>query len=160
MNELTLYPQELAEMSVNQLAALSPQQLQEAQHHLNELIAWTKPIRARLDAALEQRYGEPGRAALRESGRDTGTVHLTDGAVAVTVEIPKRVSWDQEQLAVIAERIAATGGHPEDYLDVEFSIPETRFKGWKPPLQRQFAAARTVTPGKPTFRLTLEDTNL
>jgi len=159
MSEITLYPQELAEMSVNQLAALPPHQLQEAHGHLNDLITWTKQVRARLDAALEQRYGEQGRGALCESGRDSGTTHFSDGPLRVTFDLPKRVVWDQAQLTALAQQIAASGGRVEDYLDIEFSLPETRFKELKSPFKDAFAAARTVKPGKPTFRLALTEEN-
>jgi len=67
------------------------------------------------------------------------------------------VSWDQPQLAAIAQRIAASGERVEDYLDVEFSVPESRFNNWPTALRSQFEAARTVKPGKPSFRLTFTE---
>ena len=73
------------------------------------------------------------------------------------VDLPKRISWDQEKLAAIARRIAAAGEKVEDYLDVEFSVPESRFNHWPQALREQFASARTVKPGKPTFRLALTE---
>ena len=51
MSDLSLYPAELAEMSVNQLANLTPERLQEASFNLDELIAWAKKARAKLDTA-------------------------------------------------------------------------------------------------------------
>jgi hypothetical protein len=80
--------------------------------------------RAKFDAALEAAYGEQARAARLEAGKDFGVVHLKDGLLRVTVDVPKRVSWDQAQLAAIARRIAAAGEN-EDYLDVEFSVSES-----------------------------------
>jgi hypothetical protein len=67
------------------------------------------------------------------------------------------VSWDQAQLAAIARRIAAAGEKVEDYLDVEFSVSESRFNHWPPALRAGFEAARTVKPGKPTFRLSIDE---
>ena len=75
----------------------------------------------------------------------------------VTADQPKRVSWDQPQLAAIAQRIAASGERVEDYLDVEFSVPESRFNNWPTALRSQFEAARTVKPGKPSFGLTFTE---
>lgn len=67
------------------------------------------------------------------------------------------MSWNQPQLAETARRIAASGERVEDYLDIEFSIPESRYSNWPPVLREQFAAARTVKPGKTSFRLALID---
>jgi hypothetical protein len=157
MRELSLYPTELAEMSVGQLASLSPLQLQEANTHLDDLIAWAKKTRTKLDTALDQRFGEQAKSALRESGRDFGTAHVTDGVLRVTLDLPKRVSWDQKQLGAIAERIVAAGERVSDYMDVDLSVPESRFNNWPAVLREQFALARTVKAGKAAFRLTLAD---
>lgn len=157
MSDLTIYPAQLTEMSVAQLEALPPDQLAEVQHNLEQLQDWTKQARAKLDAALVRRFGELERAARADSGKDFGTVHFSDGPLRVTADQPKRVSWDQPQLAAIAQRIAASGERVEDYLDVEFSVPESRFNNWPNALRSQFEAARTVKPGKPSFRLTFTE---
>ncbi|TCS68290.1 hypothetical protein EDC61_1284 [Sulfuritortus calidifontis] len=155
MSDLTLYPADIAAMSVGQLAALPPAQKAQISRNLDEALAWLKQARAKFDAALEAAYGEQARAARLEAGKDFGVVHLTDGALRVTVDVPKRVAWDQAQLAAIAGRIAAAGERVEDYLDVEYSVSESRFNHWPAALRAQFEPARTVKPGKPTFRLTL-----
>ncbi|MFN3629243.1 MAG: hypothetical protein ACK4XK_04155 [Casimicrobiaceae bacterium] len=157
MSDLTIYPAQLTEMSVAQLEALPPDQLAEVQHHLEQLQDWTKQAKSKLDAALVRRFGALERAARTDSGKDFGTVHFSDGPLRVTADQPKRVSWDQPQLAAIAQRIAASGERVEDYLDVEFSVPESRFNNWPTALRSQFEAARTVKPGKPSFRLTFTE---
>ena len=157
MRELNVYPGELAEMSVTQLAALAPQQLLEANTNLDVLVAWAKKTRIKLDTALDQRFGEMARAALRESGRDFGTAHVTDGPLRVTLDQPKKVTWDQKQLAAIAERITLAGERVQDYMDIDLSVSETRFNNWPPALKDQFAPARTVKAGKASFRLVMND---
>lgn len=139
MSDLTLYPADIAAMSVGQLAQLPPAQKAQISRNLDEALAWLKQARA----------------ARLEAGKDFGVVHLNDGPLRVTVDVPKRVSWDQAQLAAIARRIAAAGEKVEDYLDVEYSVSESRFSNWPPALRAGFEAARTVKPGKPTFRLAL-----
>lgn len=160
MSDLMIFPSELPELSVSQIAGLPHQRLQELDIGLSELATWVKQARERVNAALEQRYGEQGRATLRDSGRDFGVTHLSDGPLRVTYELPKRVSWDQPQLAAIAERIVAAGERVQDYMDIELSVSESRFNNWPPALKEQFAAARTVKPGKPSFRLALVQENL
>lgn len=155
MHELELSLAQLPELSVGRMAALPPEQLQELDGLLSDLTTWVKQARERMTAALAQRYGEAGQAALRASGRDFGVAHLTDGPLRVTYDLPKRVSWDQPKLAALAEKIAASSEKVQGYLEVEYSVPESRYNHWPPALKAQFAEARTVKSGKASFRLAL-----
>ena len=102
MTDLTILPAELAELSVAQLAALSPQQKIVLARQLEQAGDWLKQVKARLDAALEQTYGDRIRVARSDGGKDFGVVHVADGDLRLTVDVSKRVSWDQAQLATIA----------------------------------------------------------
>jgi transposase-like protein len=155
MTDLTLLPAELAELSVPQLAALSPQQKILLARQLEQAGDWLKQVKARFDVALEQTYGDRIRAARSGGGKDFGVVHVADGDLRLTVDVSKRVTWDQAQLAVIAKRIAAAGESVEEFIDVSYSISESRFQNWPSTLRSQFEVARTVKPGKPTYRLAL-----
>jgi hypothetical protein len=152
---LTVFPEQLAEMSVSQLAQLSHIEKCEIDANLTQASAWLKQARTKFDCALEQCYGDKARAALRESGRDFGTAHLADGALDIKLELPKRVSWDQLMLAEIADRIIAAGDSVADYIDIEYSVSETRYTNWPSALREQFSSARSVKLGKATFRLSL-----
>lgn len=156
MSDLTLYPADIAEMSVSQLAALPPAQKHEIDQNLSAAMDWLKKARTKFDAALDQRYGEQARNTLRESGREFGTAHISDGPLHLKFELPKKVSWDQKHLAEIAERIVVSGEQVNSYLDIKFTVPESRYSNWPPVLQQQFAAARTVEEGKPSITLTLD----
>jgi hypothetical protein len=156
MKDLTLYPADLANMTVAQLAAAPIQDFLDAERNVDEAIAFLKPLRAKLDAAKLQRYGEQARSVLRDSGRDFGTTHVNDGALHVKYELPKKVTWSQPILKEMAERIVASGDKVEDYIDIKLSVSESRYINWPPALQQQFAAARTVEEGKPTITLTLD----
>ncbi len=156
MNDLTIFPADIAEMSVSQLAALPPEQKREVDKNLDAAIDWLKKARTKFDAALDQCYGEQARAALRESGRDFGTAHISDGPLRIKFELPKKTSWDQGMAREIAARIAASGDKVEHYFDIKFSVPESRYTNWPPALQQQFAAARTVDAGKPSFTLSID----
>lgn len=156
MKELTLYPADLAAMSTTQLAALPISDFVAAERNVDEAVAYLKNLRAKLDAAKLQRYGEQARAALRASGRDFGTAHIRDGVLHVKYELPKRVTWNQTILKEMAERIVAAGDKVEDYIDIKLSVSETRYSNWPQVLQQQFAVARTVEEGKPVITLTLD----
>jgi hypothetical protein len=147
----------LAEMSVAQIAGLPPAQMQEAHTNLLALQAMVKSVLDRMHTALEQRYARQAQAARLANGRDFGVCHLNDGELRVSIDLPKKVSWDQTQLAAIAARIADAGDRVQDYIGTDYSVSESRFNNWPPALKEQFATARTVKPGKPSYRLALLD---
>jgi hypothetical protein len=147
-------PTRLTAMTEADLAALTAEQLQEIDSNLEQTVEWVKKTKAKTYNAMERRYAKKERAARSKAEKDFGTVHFQDGPIRVTVERRKRVSWDQNQLAKMARRITARGERVEDYLDVEYSIPETRFTSWPRELREQFGPARIVNPGKATCTLT------
>lgn len=153
MNDLSVFPADIAEMSISQLASLPAEHLCEVDANLDQAIAWLKNARTKVDAALDQRFRDQGRMALHDAGRDFGTAHFRVDGLHVKFELPKKVSWDQKKLKAIAERIAASGEPVESYLDVKLSVSESRYTNWPPALQQQFADARTVEPGKPAITL-------
>ena len=156
MSDLTLYPADIAAMSVSQIAHLTPYQKFELDKNLFEAIDFLKVARTKFDAALKQCYEDQAKAALLESGRDFGTAHINDGSLRIKFELPKKVVWDQKQLGEIAERVVASGEQVKSYIDIKLSVSESRYTNWPPALQQQFAAARTVDAGKPSFTLTLD----
>jgi len=156
MNEITIFPEQLSAMTEAQLASLPPAQLCEVHHNLAQLVDWVKKAQAKVHVAMQRRYAEQERAARAQAGKDFGTVGFQDGPIRVTVDTPKRVSWDQKQLADMAKRIAASGDRVEEYLDIEFSVPESRFTHWPTALREQFAPARTVKPGKSSYDLAID----
>ena len=156
MNDLTVFPADLAAMSTAQLLALPITDFVAAERNVDEAVAFLKLLRAKLDATKLQRYGEQARTALRDSGRDFGTAHVNEGALHVKYELPKKVTWSQTILKEMAERIVASGDKVEDYIDIKLSVSESRYTNWPTALQEQFAAARTVEEGKLSITLTLD----
>ncbi len=156
MSDLTLYPADIAAMSVSQIARLTPYQKFELDKNIFEAIAFLKVARTKFDTALLQCYGERAKAALLESGRDFGTAHITDGPLRIKFDLPKKVTWDQTSLNDRLQRIVAAGEDVKSYVDVKLSVSEARYTNWPPALQQQFAGARTVDAGKPSFTLTLD----
>ena len=143
MNDITIFPDRLTAMTEADLAALPAEQLCEVHVNLAQLVDWVKKAQAKVHTAMQRRYAEQERAARLEAGKDFGTVRFQDGCVRVAVDTPKRVSWDQKQLAAMAERIAASGDRIEDYLDVEFRFP-SRGSTTGPP--RYASSSRTREP--------------
>ncbi|MBK9442414.1 MAG: hypothetical protein IPN53_14370 [Comamonadaceae bacterium] len=156
MTNPAIYPGDIAAMSVSQLARLEPLQKHELKKNLLEASDFLKKQLAKLDAALEQAYSDKAKAALLESGRDFGTTHIADGPLRIKFDLPKKVTWDQKKLGDIAERVAASGDQVKSYIDIKLSVSESRYTNWPPALQQQFAGARTVEAGKPSFTLSVD----
>lgn len=154
MNDMPLLPAEIAGLSVAQLAAMSPQQKAQFAYQLEQAAECLQQVRAKFDAALDHAYGERLRSARSEAGHDIRIVHIHDGDVRVSVDQSARVCWDQAHLGTIARRIANAGERVEDFIDIAYSISESRFNHWPPSLRAQFEVARTVEPGTPSYRLT------
>lgn len=148
-------PLQLEDLTRERIKALPKPALQELSVLLAEMDTGLKHAREQLTAALDDLYGDAARAQLLDAGKDTGTTHLTDGELAITVEIKKSVSWDQDELAAIAQRIASNGDDPAEYIDVKYSVSERKFAAWPETLRRPFEAARTLKPARPAFRLAI-----
>ncbi|MBK8084272.1 MAG: hypothetical protein IPK28_10930 [Devosia sp.] len=148
----------LHEIQATPVAELA-QQPGEALHRLQldagDLLAAVKAVVEHIDRAVDLKYADRARQLRLAAGKDTGVVHFDDGTVRVTADLPKKVDWDQNQLADIARRIAASGDDPTQYLEISYRVSETKFHAWPESLKSAFVPARTVKTGKPAFRLAL-----
>lgn len=144
---LTLAPEEVARLPVELLAHL--------QREVDAAHERAKAMKTRLDGALVLRYADRAAAARAAQGKDTGTVRLDDGGYTVVADLPKRVEWDQAELARMVERIRAAEDDPAEYLEISYRVPERKYTAWPPALREGFAPARTVGTGKPSFRLVM-----
>ncbi len=45
----------------------------------------------------------------------------------MVADLPKRVEWDQAQLAAMVERIRAAGEDPSEYVEISFKVPERAY---------------------------------
>ena len=151
---LDIYPAQLAELSIKQLAGLPAHQLVQAHDELNQLITWSAQIRAKLDAAIELRVGNAARHAMTTSGQ-SGEVCFDQDDLSVRFSQRLQIQWDQSSLRDFARRIAEAGDHVENFLDVQFSVDEVRYQSWRPSLQALVARARIEVLGMPTFDLAL-----
>ena len=70
-------------------------------------------------------------------------------------DLPKKVDWDQATLGQMVARIRAAGDDPAEYVETIFRVSERKYGAWPTAIREGFEAARTVKPGKPTFRLVL-----
>jgi len=148
---------DLPNMPVGDIAGLPADQLTLLQEEADEALRSAKLARDWLDGALALKYGDTAAKARQAAGKDTGTVRFDDGAVNVVADLPKKVDWDQAQLAALVESIRAEGDDPSEYVDIAFKVLERKYAAWPSAIRAAFEAARTVRVGKPSFRLCLND---
>lgn len=152
-NSITL--DDLRSMSIDEIIALSGEQLALAEDEACERLRAAKTLYDWIAGAIALKYGDRAKEARRSEGKDTGTVRLQDGPVTVVAELAKRVDWDQATLANLVERIRADGADPTEYVDIAFSVPERKYTAWPTDIRQEFEPARTVRTAKPKFRLLL-----
>lgn len=141
----------LERMQVDEIAALPPDVLNELHWKIGDELVRARSRENKLHQAFESRYGSQASAALLADGRDTGTVHLTDGRFEVTVTRPKRIKWNDAALRRVLDSLDAdTARH---LAKVEVKVDERKFAALAPAMQALFSEARTVETGKATYAL-------
>jgi len=136
---MSMPPQEIAALPVELLAIL--------QREIDERLKHDKVVKARFDGALSLRYASRAAEERQAAGKDTGTVRLEDGDFTIVADLPKRIAWDQKQLAKMAERIRDAKNDPTEYIDITFKVSERKYTAWPEAIREGFEPARTVKPG-------------
>ena len=139
-----IHLEDIRALPVGEIAALPAEQLALLQEDAAAALTAARLDKDRLNGAIALRFGEQAHTARRDAGKDTGTVRLVEDGVIVVAELPKRVDWDQAQLAAVVERIRAEGDDPAEYVDVAFKVPERKFAAWPTGIRSAFEGARTV----------------
>ena len=151
LNHITL--DALVRLPMSEIVALPAAELARLQREAEDALRKAKLTVAWLDGALTQKYAERARAARAEAGKDFGVARFTDGDVTVVADLPKKVEWDQRELAELVDRIKAEGEDPRDYVEVSLKVSERKYGSWPTPIRNAFERARTVRTGKETFEL-------
>ena len=144
---------DLMHMPVGEIAALSGETLALLQEEAEEALRRAKMAKDWLDGVLDRKYGAIAAELRRQEAKDSGTVRFDDGGVTVVADLPKRVEWDQVQLAATVDRIRAAGDDPAEYVEITYKVPERKYGAWPAQIRAAFEAARTVKTGKPSFVL-------
>jgi hypothetical protein len=142
-------------MPIGEIAALPADLLAVLQEEAEDAAKAARSLADWLNGAIALRYGDRAAAARRGEGKDTGTVRFDDDEVTVIADLPKKVDWDQDELATLVAAIHAEDGDPSEHVDSVFRVSERKYAAWPRHIRTAFERARTVKPGKPTYRLAL-----
>lgn len=144
-------------LPVGEIMRLPAEQLALLQDEAVAALDDAKCVKDWLDGAIALRYGEQAATLRRQQGKDSGAVRFEDGDITVVADLPKKVEWDQQQIAALVQRIRENGEDPADYVEISFRVPERKYTAWPAHIRAAFAPARTVRTGKPSFMLRLCD---
>lgn len=144
---------QLESITQARLAAIGTAEIAELSNLLDAVAARIKSAQGEILKTFTSRYAEQAKSQLLADGKDTGTTHIFDAGYDITVEIGKDVKWEPKGIADLVAKIKATGGDPRDYVEIKYSVSETKFKAWPQSLRAPFEALRTVTPKAPKFVL-------
>ncbi len=154
MNIPNLHLGAVDDLDIAALAALPPSDLARLLDLLDESADALKARKDKLATALDRKYGEAAHRMRIAAGKDTGVVHLDDGAFDVAADTGKTVKWNQKLL------IAALNSLPPEtarhYGKAEFKVEESKYTGAPPDIQKVLAPARSVTPGRTSYTFKLK----
>ena len=145
--ENTPTPDDLPSLSAAEIATLPVELLAILQREIDERLKRDKAAKARFDTGLAMRYATRAAEERQFQAKDTGTVRFDDGDFTVVADLPKRVDWDQGQLAAMVARIRDAGDDPAEYVDLAYKVPERKYAAWPDAIRQGFEPARTVRPG-------------
>ncbi len=154
LNQITL--EALPRLPIAEIVALPAGELARLQREADDALRKAKFTVTWLDSALTQKYAERARQARAEGEKDNGTVRFEDDGVTVVADLPKKVEWDQPELAELVERIKSEGEDPRDYVEVTLRVSERKYTAWPSNIRKIFEPARTVRSGKEMFKLIVE----
>lgn len=111
----------------------------------------------KLDEQITSLIMEPVNMRRRAENKDTGIVNVELHGVLVKHDIPKRVKWDEKILAAKVEQIKQSGADPTEYVQINYKVPESKYKAWPNAIKEIFVAARTVEVGTPKITFVIQD---
>jgi hypothetical protein len=150
-NRITL--DALVRLPIGEIAALPAEDLARLQQEADEALRTAKATCAWLDGALVVKYGDRAKAVRRAANKDFGIARFLDGDVTVVADLPKRVDWDQRELALLVKRIEAEGENPGEYIEIALKVPERNYGSWPSHIRKAFEPARTVRAGNESIKL-------
>lgn len=150
-NRATL--EQIRMMPLCEITALPAEHLMLLQQDASDALKATKRLQDWIESAINLRYEQRAIAARGAAGKDTGSVRFQDGDVEIVADLPKKVEWDQARLAALVEQIRAGGENPDEYVTIEFKVPERAYTAWPERIRQAFQSARTVRTGRQVFKL-------
>jgi hypothetical protein len=151
MEVITL--QRVADWTPDRIASLETDILARLSRELANTKASLADVEAKFGVALDHKFGEQARDLRFAEGKDSGKIRLDDGDFVIVADQPKRVEWDQRELAAVVARIRDAGDDPAEYMKTRLEVSERAYTAWPQRIRAIFEPARTVKLGKPSYAI-------
>ena len=140
-------------LSAKEISRLEVGDLMDLNDQITKLTSHTKELKEKLEDAMNLRFSESVKNSLRSANKDTGTTRFFDGAFQIVAEVSKKVTWDQEKMEELVKRIPDE--RRKDIVKISYAIEERKYSALPTVYQELFKEARTITPGKTRFQITI-----
>lgn len=155
-NNKILY--EISRMPIGELVEKPAAELAAIQKQIETLIVQADNVRKWLNGALQLKYGSRLDARRRELKRPYGEICLNEDGLQIVEDRPMVLEWQKDKLKEYAKRIAANGGNPEDYMDIDYTISEKKYCSLSDEARKSLNAAGNIRPGCAVITLTQRET--
>jgi hypothetical protein len=144
---------QLRNMQIHEVSNLPVEQLAMLLEEMSVLKADCKSLDNILHTALVDRFSTSASDIRQAAGKDTGTIRMAIGVNTIIADLPKDVEWDQAALKTAVDTIAKQGEPIEQYVNVKYTVPESRYSAWPDSLKAIFEPARSVGVGRETYKI-------
>nr|QIM10471.1 hypothetical protein PlAlph_3630 [uncultured Alphaproteobacteria bacterium] len=149
---------EIASKPIGELAELPAAELTEMQKEVETLIALADNVRKWLNGALMLKYSTQINEERTKTNRPYGEISFSDNEYIVTEDRPLVLEWQKDKLKEYAKRIAANGGNPEDYMDIDYTISEKKYCSLSDEARKSLNTAGNIRPGCTVITLAKRET--
>ncbi|CAB4127741.1 hypothetical protein UFOVP97_17 [uncultured Caudovirales phage] len=130
--------------------------LYELQEELESMKNELNTLKKVLNDAFDERFSKTASDSLDKEGKQFGTTHLYEDNYCVTVTMPKKVEWNQEELDSIMKVISEEDRRK--YIKTTYDINEQKYLNhWPESLKNVVSSARNVIMGTPKYLIATKD---
>ena len=144
---------EISDSSLEELAGRPVIELARLYQELALVKERTRLCDTTLHGVMNLRFQEPAQKLRQRAGKSTGTVRFEEAGFVIVSDLPKKVEYDPLTLKAAVATLRSWGEEPEDYITLEIKVSESKYNAWPPAIRALFEPARTLSTGKPTWKL-------
>jgi DNA-directed RNA polymerase specialized sigma24 family protein len=146
----------LETLTAKEISSLEIYDLMDLSDQVAKLTSHAKELKEKLDDGLNLKFSEAVKNSLRSENKDAGTIRFFNGAFQIIAEVPKRVTWDQEKMEELIKRVPDE--RRKTIVKITYAIEERKYAELPHEYQELFREARTITPGKTKFQISIGET--
>jgi hypothetical protein len=142
-------------LTAHQISELPINDLMQLSVLINERFAEAKNMKEKFETGLHLRFSEVLHKEMLDKSKDTGTVHFLENNFKITAEVPKKVTWDNEEMERVMKFLPES--QRDKIVKTSYTVDERLYLTLPEVYKRVLASARTVTPGKVRYKISLEN---